>query len=221
MKFTVLSLFPEYFRGPLDESILKRAQEKGLVEIELVNIREYTLDRHRRVDDRPYGGGPGMVMMPEPICRAVRAKRSENARVIYLSPQGPRLNAKKSRELAKESHLILLCGHYEGIDERALESVVDEEVSIGDFVLTNGCLAACVLIDSVARFIPGVIGDERAADEDSFEKDRLDCPHYTRPEEFEGKKVPEVLLSGNHKEIEAWRKMKALEKTKKVRPDLL
>ncbi|MDB6081146.1 MAG: trmD [Chlamydiia bacterium] len=220
MKIDVLSLFPDYFRGPLDESILKRAREKGLIEIDLVNIRDYTLDKHRRVDDRCYGGGPGMVMMAEPICRAVHAKRREGSRVIFLSPQGPTLNAKKCRELAKEDHLILLCGHYEGIDERVLESEVDEEISIGDFVLTNGCLAACVLIDSVARFIPGVIGDERAANEDSFEAGLLDFPQYTRPEVFEGNKVPEVLLSGNHKEIEAWRKTKALEKTKQVRPDL-
>ena len=220
MHIDVLSLFPEYFRGPLDESILKRAQTNGLIEIELINIRDYTLDRHRRVDDRPYGGGPGMVMTPEPVCRAVRAKKTPEAKVIYLSPQGVPLNAAMSRELAKEKHLILLCGHYEGIDERAIESEVDLEISIGDFVLTNGCLAACVLIDTVARFIPGVIGDERAADEDSFENGLLDFAHYTRPEVFEGKKVPEVLLSGNHADIAAWRKMKALERTKEFRPDL-
>lgn len=226
MHIDVLSLFPEYFRGPLDESILKRAQNAHLIEIERINIRDYTLERHNKVDDRPYGGGPGMVMMAEPVIRAVRAKKEKrpSAKVIYLSPQGVTLNAKMCRELAKEENLILLCGHYEGIDERAIESVVDIEISIGDFVLTNGCLAACVLIDAVARFIPGVIGDERAADEDSFEGGLLDFPHYTRPEalssEFEERKVPEVLLSGNHAEINAWRKKKALEKTKKYRADL-
>ena len=221
----MLSLFPEYFRGPLDESILKRAQKSGLLEVELINIRDYTLDRHNRVDDRPYGGGPGMVMMAEPVCRAIRDKKSMAASgvtpcVIYLSPQGRPFSAKLAREFAKEKHLILLCGHYEGVDERAIESEVDYEVSIGDYVLTNGCLAACIVIDAVARFIPGVLGDERAADEDSFENGMLDCVHYTRPEVFEGKKVPDVLLSGNHKEIASWRREKALEKTKKVRPDL-
>ncbi len=226
MHIDVLSLFPEYFRGPLDESILKRAQDAHLIEIERINIRDYTLERHKKADDRPYGGGPGMVMMAEPVIKAVRAKKEGrlNTKVIYLSPQGVTLNAKMCRELAKEEHLILLCGHYEGIDERAIDSVVDLEISIGDFVLTNGCLAACVLIDAVARFIPGVIGDERAADEDSFEGGLLDFPHYTRPEvlslEFEERKVPEVLLSGNHAEINAWRKKKALEKTKKCRADL-
>lgn len=206
MRFSVLSLFPGYFRGPLDESILKRAQQAGLVEIDLVNIRDYALDRHKKTDDRPYGGGPGMVMMPEPLCRAIRAHKGPKSRVIYLTPQGVPLKAARCRELAKEEHLVLVCGHYEGIDQRVIESEVDEEISVGDFVLTNGCLPACILIDATVRFIPGVLGNAKSADEDSFEQEGVfDCPHYTRPEEFEGKKVPQVLLSGNHEEIRKWR----------------
>lgn len=225
MHIDILSLFPEYFRGPLDESIVKRVQEKGLVTIELVDIRDYSQGRHRKVDDRPYGGGPGMVMMAEPICHAIRDKRREGSRVIYLSPQGPTLKAEKCRQLAAEKHLILLCGHYEGIDERVFKEI-DEEVSIGDFVLTNGCLAACVLIDTVIRFLPGAVGDEQSVAEDSFEQGRgrkglLHWPQFTRPDEFEGERVPEVLLSGNHKEIQCWREEQALQKTKKVRPDLI
>lgn len=220
MRIDVLSLFPEYFRGPLDESIIMRARTKGLIDIKLVNIRDFSTDRYKKVDDRPFGGGPGMVMLMEPIEKAICEYKDNAAKVIYLSPQGAPLTAKKSKELAKEKHLILLCGHYEGVDERVIETYVDEEISIGDYVLTNGCLAACVLIDSVSRFIPGVIGDEEASIQDSFEKGLLDWPAYTRPEEYKGKKVPEVLLSGNHQEIEAWRMKKALQKTKKNRFDL-
>ena len=220
MKIQVLSLFPEYFRGPLDESMVKRARERGLVDIELYNIRDWATGVHKKVDDRPYGGGPGMVMMPEPVCRAIRAVKKEGSRVIYMSPQGEPLKAKKCRQLATLPDLVLLAGHYEGIDERVIKKEVDEEISIGDFVLTNGCLAACVLIDSVVRFIPGVIGDEKGAEEDSFEGGLLDWPHYTRPEIFEGELVPQVLLSGNHQEIAKWRHEMALEKTKKARPDL-
>lgn len=220
LKIDVLSLFCDYFRGPLDVSILKKAQEKGLIEIGLVDIRTYSQERFSKVDDRPYGGGPGMVMMADPVVRALRAKKTESSRVIYLSPQGDPLTAKKCRELAQLPHLVLLCGHYEGIDQRAIELEVDEEISIGDFVLTNGCLASLVLIDGVSRFIPGVLGAASGADLDSFEEGLLDWPQYTRPENFEGKKVPEVLLSGNHAEIETWRREKAKEKTQKVRPDL-
>lgn len=219
MLIDILSLFPSYFKGPFDESILKRAQEKGLVNIRLTNIRDFADNRHHRVDDRPYGGGPGMVMMPQPIMAAIRHVKTDKSRVIYLSPQGKILTAAKSRQLAEESHLILLCGHYEGIDERI---EFDEELSIGNFVLTNGCLAAIVVVDSVIRFLPGVLGDPLAANEDSFEKNGLlDCPHYTKPEVFEGKSVPPVLLSGNHKEIANWRKEQALKKTRAMRPDLL
>lgn len=221
MKIDILSLFPGYFKGPFDESIIGQARKKGILDIQCIDVRDFTGDRHRRADDRPYGGGPGMVMMAQPVTQAIRSVKAPNSRVIYLSPQGPLLTAEKCRELASCEHLILLCGHYEGVDERALESDVDEEISIGDYVLTNGCLAAIVLVDAVVRFVPDVLGHESAANEDSFESGLLDCPHYTRPEEFEGKAVPEVLLSGNHKKIAEWRKMKALEKTRRVRPDLL
>lgn len=221
MRFDILSLFPEYFRGPFDESIIKRAKEKGIVEINLIDIRDFADNKWRRVDDRPYGGGPGMVLMPEPVTKAVRSVKTPSARVVYLSPQGTPLTAAKCRELASHEHLILLCGHYEGIDERALQSVVDEEISIGDYVLTNGCLPAIVIVDAVVRFLPGVLGHESAANEDTFEQGNFDCPHYTRPEEFEGNQVPQVLLSGNHKEIALWRQAKAREKMRRVRPDLL
>ncbi len=221
MKITILSLFPEYFRGPFDESIIKQAQAKGLFNIQHVDIRQFAENKHRRVDERPYGGGPGMVLMPEPVKRAIDSVREADSYVIYLSPQGKLLTAKKSRQLAEKSNLILLCGHYEGIDERVLQTEVDEELSVGDYVLTNGCLAAIVLVDTVVRFLPGVLGHQEAANEDSFENGILDCPHYTRPELFEGMKVPEVLLSGNHKKIAEWRKETALQKTKLVRPDLL
>ena len=216
----ILSLFPGYFRGPFDESIVKRAREKGILDIRLTDIRDFADNRYRRVDDRPYGGGPGMVMMPQPVTAAIRHVKTPQSRVIYLSPQGIPLRAAKCRELAKENHLILLCGHYEGIDQRVLDNEIDEEISIGDYVLTNGCLAACVVVDGIIRFIPGVLGHELAADEDSFEKGLLDCPHYTRPELFEGQEVPRILLSGNHKEIAKWRLEQAFKKTLEVRPDL-
>lgn len=220
MLIDILSLFPGYFTGPFDESIIKRAREKGLINIRLTNIRDFADNRYRRVDDRPYGGGPGMVMMPQPVTAAIRHVKTPQSRVIYLSPQGKPLTAAKCRQLAEESHLILLCGHYEGVDQRALDAEVDEEISIGDYVLTNGCLAAIVLVDSVIRFIPGVLGHALAAEEDSFEKGLLDCPHYTKPEVFEGQAVPPVLLSGHHQEIAKWRHEQALRKTREVRPDL-
>lgn len=221
MRFDILSLFPEYFTGPFNESILKQAIKKGLLDIRLVDIRDFADNKWRKVDDRPYGGGPGMVLMAEPVAKAIRTTRSEKSKVIYFSPQGRPLTAEKCRELAKEEHLVLLCGHYEGIDERVLQSDVDEEISIGDYVLTNGCLAAIVLVDAVARFIPNVLGHSEAADRDSFENGMLDCPHYTRPECFEGVAVPEVLRNGDHKKIAEWRDRMALQKTERVRPDLL
>lgn len=221
MQIDILSLFPDYFKGPFDESIIKKAIEKGIIDIRLVDIRGFADNKWRRVDDRPYGGGPGMVLMPEPVAKALRSVKRSATRTIYLTPQGNPLTAAKCRELASCEHLALLCGHYEGIDERVLESDVDEEISIGDYVLTNGCLAAIVLVDALVRFVPGVLGHALAADEDSFEQGLLDCPHYTRPEIFEGKTVPPILLSGNHQEIANWRKMKALEKTGRVRPDIL
>jgi tRNA (guanine37-N1)-methyltransferase len=220
-RFDILSLFPEYFKGPLDESILKQALKKGILDIRLVDIRAFADNKWNRVDDRPYGGGPGMVLMPDPVAKAIRSAKGPQSHVVYLSPQGTTLTAAKARALAAHEHLIFLCGHYEGIDERVLESEIDEEISIGDYVLTNGCLPAIVLLDAVVRFIPGVLGHAEAANEDSFEQGILDCPHYTRPEIFEGKPVPPVLLSGNHQEIAKWRRAKALEKTRRVRPDLI
>lgn len=219
-RIDILSLFPGYFKGPFDESIIGRARQAGLLDIRLTDIRDFSEERFRRVDDRPYGGGPGMVMMPEPVVKAIRHVKSPNAHIVYLSPQGTRLQAAKCRELASYEHLVLLCGHYEGIDERAIQSEVDEEISIGDYVLTNGCIAAIVLVDALIRFVPGVLGHESAADEDSFEQGIFDYPQYTRPEIFEGQQVPEVLLSGNHKKIYEWRQQRAKEKTRCVRPDL-
>ncbi|MCB1111812.1 MAG: tRNA (guanosine(37)-N1)-methyltransferase TrmD [Chlamydiales bacterium] len=218
MDVDVLSLFPQCFIGPFDESIIKRARENKLLNITLVDIRDFADNKHRRVDDRPYGGGPGMVMMAEPVTKAIRSVKRSNSHVVYMSPQGKPLTAEKCRELAEKEHLIVLCGHYEGVDERALESDVDEEISIGPYVLTSGCLPAMVLIDAAARFIPGVLGNEESAEADSFENGTLDCPHYTRPEVFEGKSVPDVLLSGNHKKIAQWRSMKSREKTAKLYP---
>lgn len=220
MEIEILSLFPEYFRGPFDVSMLKRAQEAGHLEIRHTDIREFAENKHGRVDDRPFGGGPGMVLCPGPVVRAIRSVKKPISHVVYLSPQGKTLTAAKAQELAKKEHLVLLCGHYEGIDERALKEV-DEEISIGDYVLTSGCAAAVVVIDALARFIPGVLGHPDAASEDSFQEGIFDSPHYTRPENFEGEDVPAVLLGGNHAEIRKWRKAQALNKTRRVRPDLL
>lgn len=220
LKFDILSLFPGYFRGPFDESIIARARKNQLIEVQLTDIRDFSDPPHNTVDDRAYGGGPGMVMMAEPIARAIEQVRRPDSHVIYLSPQGKRLTAERCRKLAAHKHLILLCGHYEGIDQRVLDAEVDEEICIGDYVLTNGCLAAIVLVDAVSRFIPGVLGDERAAGQDSFENGLLDCPHYTRPEEWRGRKVPEVLLSGHHQKIEQWRYSQAVAKTNAVRPEI-
>lgn len=220
MDIEILSLFPDYFEGPFDTSILKRARQKELLTIRHVQLRDFALDKHQRVDDRPFGGGPGMVLKPEPTRKAIQSVRREDSHVVFLSPQGRLLDAAKCQELAKKPHLILLCGHYEGVDERVIEEDIDEEISIGDYVLTNGALAAIVLIDAMARFIPGVLGHEEAAEEDSFQKGLLDCPHYTRPECFEGSRVPQVLLEGDHQAIALWRKESALQKTRKARPDL-
>lgn len=192
------------------------------MEINLIDIRAFASGKHAKVDDRPYGGGPGMVLMPEPVSKAIRSVKKEGSYVIYLSPQGNKLTAQKCQELAKKEHLVLLCGHYEGVDERVIQSEIDEEISIGDYVLTNGCLSAIVLVDATVRFIPGVLGHEDAPWQESFQEDGLfDAPHYTRPEVFEGKRVPEVLTNGNHAEIAKWRKDRAREKTKRVRPEIL
>jgi tRNA (guanine37-N1)-methyltransferase len=222
MRIDILSLFPEYFQGPFDQSMIKQARQKGLLDIRQVNIRDFADNRHNRVDERPYGGGPGMVLMAPPVAAAIKSVDTPEAYVIYLSPQGRVLTAAKCRELAIHKHLVLLCGHYEGVDQRAIDSYVDEEISIGDYVLTNGCLPSIVLVDAVVRFIPGVIGHDEAANQDSFEKEGvLDCPHYTRPESFEGVEVPKVLLSGDHKKIADWRREAALNKTLENRPDLI
>ena len=220
MKFDILTLFPEMFKA-LDESVIGKAKEKKLIEINLINIRDFSKDKHKKVDDTPYGGGAGMVMMPDVVYDAYSSiKDREDAKVIYLSPQGKKLNQKEVKDLSKENHLILLCGHYEGIDQRVLDEIVDEEISIGDYVLTGGEIPAMVLIDSVSRYVRGVLNEE-SIEEESFSNNLLEYPQYTRPEEFRGKRVPEVLLSGHHENIKKWREEKSLEVTKIKRPDLL
>ena len=219
MKFDVLTLFPEMFNS-LEESIIGRAKEKGLIEINLINIRDFSKDKHKKVDDTPYGGGAGMVIKPDVVYDAYFSIENKNAKVIYLSPQGNVLTQSKVKELSKEQHLILLCGHYEGIDQRVLDEIVDEEISIGDYVLTGGELPAMVLIDSVSRYVGGVLNEE-STKEESFSNKLLEYPQYTRPEEFRGRKVPEVLISGHHENIKKWREEKSLEVTKLKRPDLL
>lgn len=223
MKFDILTLFPDMFFSPFRESILSKAVERGLLEIRTVNIRDFSLDKHQVVDDTPYGGGQGMVMKVEPIARAIESIKSQNlsAPVIYLTPQGKPFNQDLARRLSTQPHLILLCGRYEGVDERVRELFIDEEISIGDYVLTGGELAAMVLIDAVSRFIPGVLGSDRSAEDDSFFNSLLEYPQYTRPSDFRGKGVPEVLLSGNHSAISIWRKKEALRRTAMRRPDLL
>lgn len=222
MRFDVLTLFPEMF-APVEQSIIGRAEKNNLIELNLINFREFSKDKQKHVDDCPYGGGAGMVIKPDVIYDAYRSivdKLDYKPKLIYLTPQGKVFNQKMARELANEKHLILLCGHYEGIDQRVLDKVVDEEISIGDYVLTGGELPAMVLIDAISRNIDGVLDDESLVDE-SFNNDLLEYPQYTRPEVFMGEKVPEVLLSGHHANIEKWRREKSLETTKKKRPDLI
>ena len=219
MKFDVLTLFPEMFEI-LNQSIIGKAIEKNLIDINLINIRDFSKDKHKKVDDTPYGGGAGMVMKPDVVYDAYQSVKDKNAKVIYMSPQGKNLNQKKVEELSKESHLVILCGHYEGIDQRVLDKIVDEEISIGDYVLTGGEIPAMVLIDSVSRYVEGVLKED-SIKEESFSNGLLEYPQYTRPEVFEGIKVPEILLSGHHENIEKWRKEKSLEITKKKRPELL
>ena len=219
MKFDVLTLFPEMFQA-IKQSILGRAEEKNLIQINLINIRDFSKDKHKKVDDTPYGGGAGMVMRADVVYDAYKSVQNENAKVIYLTPQGKKLDQKKVEELSKEKHLILLCGHYEGIDQRVIDKIVDEEISIGEYVLTGGELPAMVLIDSVSRYVEGVLS-ESSTNEESFSQGLLEYPQYTRPETFEGVKVPEILLSGHHENIKKWREEKSLENTKLKRPDLL
>jgi tRNA (guanine37-N1)-methyltransferase len=222
MKFDLLTLFPNMFFSPLQESILGKAVEKGLIQIQTINIRDFTVDKHQVVDDAPYGGGQGMVMKVEPISRAIESVKSQypSAWTIYLTPQGKPFDQDSARRLSTQPHLVLLCGRYEGVDERARE-FIDEEISIGDYVLTGGELAAMVLIDAVSRFVPGVLGSDRSAKEDSFFNSLLEYPQYTRPVEFRGRRVPEVLLSGNHSAISLWRRREAIKRTSLRRPDLL
>ena len=221
MKIDVLTLFPAMFAGPLDESIIQRARADGLLELAIHNLRDYTHDRHRTVDDKPFGGGPGMVLKPEPIFEAVESLARENTRVILLTPAGRRFHQAIARELARRQHLLLVCGSYEGVDERVREELVSDELSIGDYVLTNGALPAMVIIDAVTRLLPGALGDDRSSQDESFSRGLLEYPQYTRPAEFRGVKVPEVLLSGNHAEIEKWRLEQAKQRTKERRPDLI
>ena len=219
MKFDILTLFPEMFEG-IKYSIIGKAIEKELIDINIVNIRDFSKDKHKKVDDTPYGGGAGMVLKPDVVYEAYSSVKSNNAKVIYLSPKGKTLNQEKVKELSKEKNIILLCGHYEGIDQRVLDEIVDEEISIGDYVLTGGEIPAMVLIDSVSRYIDGVITKE-SVEEESFSNGLLEYPQYTRPEIFLDKKVPEVLLSGHHENIRKWREEKSLEITRHNRPDLL
>ena len=219
MKFDVLTLFPEMFE-PLKQSIIGKAVEKKLIDIHLVNIRDFSKDKHKKVDDTPYGGGAGMVMRPDVVYEAYQSVKQDQAKVIYMSPQGKKLNQQIVEDLSKENHLIILCGHYEGIDQRVLDEIVEEEISIGDYVLTGGEIPAMVLIDSVSRYVEGVIKQD-SIQEESFSNGLLEYPQYTRPEIFQGKAVPEILLSGHHENIEKWRKKRSLEITKKKRPDLL
>jgi tRNA (guanine37-N1)-methyltransferase len=223
MKFDILTLFPNMFSSPLRESILSKAIEKGLVQIRTINIRDYALDKHQVVDDTPYGGGQGMVMKIEPIARAIDSVKSQDpsAWIVYLTPQGRQFNQDIALGLSSRSHLILLCGRYEGVDERVRDLFVDEEISIGDYILTGGELAAMVIIDAVSRLLPGVLGSDRSAKEDSFFDSLLEYPQYTRPSNFKGSCVPEILLSGDHSAISLWRRKKALERTSMRRPDLL
>lgn len=222
MRFDVVTIFPDMFAPIVNESILKRGQAAKKFSIHLYDLRDYTKDKHRKADDRPFGGGPGMVMTPQPFFDAVKKiKGRRKAKVILMSPAGERLTNKLVKDLAKCPHLIILCGHYEGIDERVRQKLVDKEISIGDYVLTGGELPAMVLIDCVARHIPGVLGKEASLEDESFEHNLLEYPHYTRPANFRGTKVPDVLLSGNHKAITEWRKREALRITRRNRPDLI
>ena len=219
MVIDILTLFPESF-APLGESIIKRAQESGKIKINIINIRDFSKDKHKKCDDYPFGGGAGMLMMAQPVCDAVESVLDEKSHIVMASPSGQTFNAKIAEELSKEEHLIFICGHYEGIDERVVDIFKPQQISIGDYVLTGGELPTMVIIDALCRFVEGVISND-SLQEESFSNNLLEYPQYTRPSLFRGLSVPEVLLSGNHKEIAAWRREQALEKTKKLRPDLL
>jgi len=225
MRIEIVTLFPEICRVPLSESMMKRAQEKGVLELHIHNLRDWTTDRHHVVDDAPFGGGQGMVMKPEPIFAAVEDLKSKvesrKSKIILMSPAGRRLDQELAKQLSQEPYLIIISGHYEGVDHRVIEHLIDLEISIGDYVLTNGAIAAVVLVDAIVRLLPGALGHEQSAADDSFSNGLLEAPQYTRPAEFRSWKVPEVLLSGNHAEIARWRKEQALRRTRANRPDLL
>jgi tRNA (guanine37-N1)-methyltransferase len=224
MRIDIVTLFPEICRAPLSESIMKRAQENRIVELHIHNLRDWTTDKHHVVDDAPFGGGQGMVMKPEPIFAAVEDLKSQivdrKSQILLMSPAGRRFDQQMARQLSQEPHLIIISGHYEGVDHRVIEHLIDLEISIGDYVLTNGAIAAVVLVDSIVRLLPGALGHEQSADDDSFSNGLLEAPQYTRPADFRGWKVPEVLLSGNHAEIAKWRKEQAIKRTRENRPDL-
>lgn len=221
MRIDILSLFPEFFSALSNWSIIGRAKEENKVQINNVNIRDFSKNKHKKVDDYPFGGGPGMVMTPEPILGAINSVKDTNSRVIYLSPQGKPFSQELANELSKESHLILLCGHYEGIDNRIIDNYIDEEISVGDFVLTGGEIPAMIIVDAVVRLLPGVLSGEQSFMEESHYNGLLEYPQYTRPREFNGYSVPDILLSGNHKNIETWKKEESLKSTFIKRPDLL
>lgn len=221
MKIEVLTLFPSMFHGPLDASIVQRARQVGLLDLRIHDLRDWTHDRHRTVDDKPFGGGAGMVLKPEPIFEAVESLAGEGTRVLLTSPAGRPFTQTVARELAACEHVVILCGSYEGVDERVRDALVHDTLSIGDYVLTNGALPAMVVIDAVTRLLPGALGDEASAEDESFSRGLLEYPHYTRPAEYRGLKVPEVLLSGHHAEIEKWRREQSRQRTRKQRPDLM
>jgi tRNA (guanine37-N1)-methyltransferase len=221
MKIDIITLFPEICRAPLDASMMKRAQDNGIVDIRIHNLRDWTHDRHKTVDDRPFGGGPGMVLKPEPLFEAVEAIRGADTKVILLSPSGRKFDQQIARDLAGQKHLLLISGSYEGFDERVREGLADDDLSIGDYILTNGALPAMVIIDAVTRLLPGVLGDDESSQEESFSHGLLEYPHYTRPAEFRGMKVPDILLSGHHAEIAKWRHEQAEKRTRERRPDLM
>lgn len=221
MKIDIITLFPDIFFGPFADSIIGRAIEKDLVKINTVDLRDFTEDKRRTVDDKPYGGGPGMLMTVEPLFKAVEKLRTPDSLVILMSPQGRVFSQETAQELSQEKHLILICGHYEGVDERVRDFLIDMEISIGDYILTSGNIPAMAVVDAVVRLIPGVLGSAESSETESFAEGVLEYPQYTRPEDFQGMKVPEVLLSGNHQEIAKWRKKEALKRTQERRPDLI
>ncbi len=221
MRVDILTLFPEICRAPLNESMMKRAQESGALELHIHNLRDWTTDKHHIVDGAPFGGGQGMVLKPEPIFAAVESLRDHGSTVVLMTPQGRRFDQATAIEFSQRTHLIVICGHYEGVDHRVVDELVDAEISIGDYVLTNGAIAAAVFIDAIGRLLPGVLGHDQSAADDSFASGLLEGPQYTRPAEFRNLKIPDVLLSGNHAQIAAWRKSEALRRTRMNRPDLL